>query len=62
MANYFMSPYYPEKFIFFTELLKHEIVYKYKGYVFGAEHFALEGVNLNEHLKVNQCTVFTFKH
>lgn len=59
---FLMSPYYPETFIFFTNLLKHEIVYKYKGYIFGAEHFAPKGVNLSEHLKVNQRTVFPLKH
>lgn len=59
MTKYVMSPYYPETLIFFTKLLKHEIVYKYNGYVFGAEHFAPNRVNLNEHLKVNQCSLST---
>lgn len=57
-----MSSYYPEAVIFFTKLLKHEIVYKYKGYIFGAEHFAPKGVNLREQLTVNQCTIFPLKH
>lgn len=64
MTYYFMSLYYPETLIFFTseKLLKHEIVYKCKAYVFGAEHFAPKGVNLSEHLKVNQSTIFSRKH
>lgn len=45
MTNYFTFPDYTTVFIFFPKILKHEIVFKYRGYVFGVEQLSPKEVH-----------------
>jgi len=45
MTNYFMCPVYTTILVFFPKLLKHEIVFRHRGYVFGAEQLSPKQVN-----------------